>query len=368
MLIRFLQSIFAHNSSLPCDMISYEKLLEDIEFFSISPQVYLQLKKRNLLQKTPLFFQNRLKNTFNQVLLHNLFIKNQTEKIFSTLEELAIPAIPLKGAFFAEKYFGHVAARSTSDIDLLIKQEDLKHVIECVKKLGFTEEEEAAPDHFHCSISKELPGSPVPLIVEIHWDVINKNTSEFSIEEFWTQAKPLNGYNHIKELSINHTFYMICLHAWRHNLDSMKHFLDIVQMINVFTDEIDINTLMKDAAKHKTFVRMKRTLSIVYRTFPHLNEIHTLPFHDQRGLWWQYETIRDSSFRNVYVYLDYFDYLFFSFDTFRHQLIAVWEWIRPSDYHLSIELNTKEEIGLKDYIKLHNRRLFGFIKSVFLLK
>ena len=69
---------------------------------------------------------------------------------------------------------------------------------------------------------------------------------------------------------------------------------------------------------------MKRTLSIVYRSFPQLEEIQTLPFHDQKGLWWQYEAIRDSSFRNVKVYLDYFDYLFFSFDTVKHRFHCVY--------------------------------------------
>ncbi|MGM0874199.1 MAG: nucleotidyltransferase domain-containing protein [Bacillota bacterium] len=368
MLINFLQSLYDHNSSLPSETEVYNQLIEDIEYFSISPQVYFYLKQQDRLELTPQFFQNRLKNSFNQVLIQNLFIKSQTEKILSTFDELSIPAIPLKGVLFAEKYFGHVAARSTSDIDLLIKPDDLNNVIEYVKKLGYTIEEESAPDHFHCSLSKELPGSPIPLTVEIHWDILRENTSEFKIEEFWSQANPLKQYKHIKELSDDHTFYMICLHAWRHNLDSMKHFLDIVQIINVLGNELEYDTLFKDAARHKTLNRMKRTLSIVYRAFPQLKEIQTLPFNNQKGLWWQYEAVRDSSFRNIKVYLDYFDYLFFSFDTTKHRLIAFTEWIRPSEYHLSLELKTNEGIGFKEYIKLYNNRCFGFLKSFFLNK
>lgn len=368
MLINFLQSLYDQDSPLPCELEDYEQLLEDIEYFSISPQVYFHLKQQNLLELTPVFFQDRLKNTFNQGLIQNLFIKNQTEKILSTLDELAIPAIPLKGVLFAEKYFGHVAARSTSDIDLLIKPDDLDNVIECAKKLGYTTEEESAPDHFHCSLSKELPGSQVPLIVEIHWDILKKNTCEFSIEEFWSQASPLKQYKHIRELSDDHTFYMICLHAWRHNLDSMKHFLDIVQIINVLGKRLDYGTLYKDATRHKTLNRMKRTLSIVYRFFPQLEEIQALPFHDQKGLWWQYEAIRDSSFRNVKLFLDYFDYLFFSFDTVKHRFRAVTEWILPSVYDVSIELKTNERIGLREYIELYKKRCLGIIKSLLVHK
>ncbi|QNF26175.1 nucleotidyltransferase family protein [Metabacillus elymi] len=368
MLINFLQSLYDHNSSLPSEAGDYERLIDDIEYFSISPQVYFHLKQQDRLELTPPFFQNRLKNTFNQVLIQNLFIKNQTEKILSILDQLGIPAIPLKGVLFAEKYFGHIAARSTSDIDLLIKPHDLDRVTECVKELGYIMEEEGAPGHFHCSLSKELPGSPVPLVVEIHWDILKENTSEFSIKEFWEQSTPFKHYENVKQLSDYHTFYMICLHAWRHNLDSMKHFLDITQMIHVMGNHIDYINLFNVATRHKTLNRMKRTLSIVYRNFPHVKEIKTLPFLYQKGFYWQYEAIRDSSFRNVKVYIDYFDYLFFSFDTVKHRLIAINEWLLPSEYHLTLELRTEKRISFKDYLTLYNKRCFGFLKSVFLHK
>lgn len=365
MLINFLQTVYNQDISLPREPEVYEQLIKDIEYFSISPQVYFSLKKQGRLELTPPFFQNRLKNTFIKVLLRNTFLKNQTEQILSTFDKLAIPTIPLKGVLFAEKYFGHIAARSTSDIDLLIKPDDLDKVIKTLKKIGYTIEEKNAPDHFHCSLSKELSNSPIPLTVEIHWNILKENTSDFKIEEFWEQATTLENYKHIKELSPYHTFYMICLHAWRHNMDSMKHFLDIAEMIFFLGDNVNYNSLFNDAANHKMLKRMKRTLSIVYRVFPQLNAFQKLPIKKQIGSWWQYEAIRDSSFRNANVYLDYFDYLIFSFDTAKHRLIAFKEWILPSKYDLDQEFEEHEKVG---YLNLYKKRWFGFIKSVLLLK
>ncbi|MGM7721192.1 nucleotidyltransferase family protein [Metabacillus sp. Hm71] len=366
MLINFLQSLYDRNSELPNESEVYRQLIEDIEYFSIAPQVYFYLKQQNRLDLTPPFFQNRLKNMYNQGLIQNLFIKNQMEKILTSLDELAIPTIPLKGILFAEKAFGHFAARSTSDIDLLIIPDHLNIVIDCVKKLGFTMEEECAPVHFHCSLSKEIPGSPIPLSVEIHWDILKQKTSRFDITEFWAEAVPLKQYTFIKQLSEHHTFYMICLHAWRHNLDSMKHFLDILQCISFLGDQIDYDKLMKDAVRHKTLKRMVRTLAIVYRTFPLFQTICPFPFQTNKGIWWQYEAIRNTSFRNTKVYLDYFDYLFFSFDTLKHQLHAVGEWIFPSAFELAFEQKTNERIHVVDYLKLYHKRCSGFIKSLLL--
>ncbi len=42
----------------------------------------------------------------------------------------------------------------------------------------------------------------------------------------WNDSSTIEGYQHVRELSDLHTFYMICLHGWRHNLDSLKYFID----------------------------------------------------------------------------------------------------------------------------------------------
>ncbi|MFC0269936.1 nucleotidyltransferase family protein [Metabacillus herbersteinensis] len=366
MLINFLQAIYDNNTPLPSDTEIYHQLKGDIEYFSISPQVYSQLKQQNQLDKTPLLFQNQLKESYNQVLLQNLFIKNQTKEILNAFDDLAIEAIPLKGVFFSEKYFGDLAARGTSDIDLLIMPSDLRNAIESVKKLGYIVEEECSPNHFHCSFSKELPGSAIPLSVEIHWNILKEDTSNLNIEEFWNEAIPMSQYSHIKELSDYHTFYFICLHAWRHNLDSMKHFIDIVQMVHVLGDSLDLDSLFRDATSHKTLKRMERTLSIVYHVFPHLEEIKKLPINKRTGLWWQYEAIKSSTYRNVKVYADFFDYQFFSFDTVRHRFLAFSQWISPTRNDLMTELGfeIKSKNLLIEYSRLYKRRFLGVVKSM----
>ncbi len=185
--------------------------------------------------------------------------------------------IPLKGVYFAQEYFGHLGARGTSDIDILVKKESVEEAVELVKSLGFQQEEEWIPGHFHCSFSKQIPGSSVPLSVEVHWDVVKEATSYFNIETFWNEAAPVEGSSYIKRLSDQHTFYMMCLHGWRHNLDSPKYFLDIIQLIYKIKGELDIPRLLQDARKHGTLKRLVRTLSIVYEEYPMLENVLEIP-------------------------------------------------------------------------------------------
>lgn len=318
-----IQSLYDGRTSLPKDPDFYTRILEDENFLAILPQVYYLLKQQGRLIQTPPFFRGQLKEKSSETLFKNIFIKNQMAYLLQGFEELGIDVMPLKGALFAEKTFGHLGARATSDIDLLVRLPHLEEAIDCVKSLGFTVEHEWIPSHFHCSFSKPLPDSQIPLTVEIHWDLLKKDTANFDINEFWNQAAPIGSALHIKELSNYHTFYMICLHGWRHNLQSPKYFLDIIQMIDLLHDELDYQALLYDAEAHKTLKRIVRTLSIVYRQYPFLDQ--TKPFPNKRStLYWEVNPSRKSLKR----YADFIDYQFLSYDSVKHSWVEFLYWVK----------------------------------------
>ncbi|TVY05622.1 nucleotidyltransferase domain-containing protein [Paenibacillus cremeus] len=329
MIIQFVQILYGPQERLPVDTAFYEHVLADIEFFGISSQIYSLLKQRGQLDQTPRFFQERLKQNFKAIVFQNMFVKSQLEGILNKLEETGVDAIPLKGVLFAEKYFGHLGARGTSDIDLLIKPQDMERAIACVKSLGFDTEVEFSPDHFHREFIKQFPGGLRPLMVELHWDLLKQKTSDLSIEEFWSQAKPLGAYRHIKEFSEHHNFYMICLHGWRHNLNSLKYVLDILQMIYVLRDELEYSALFRDAAAHKTLRRMKWTLATVYKCVPQLNGIKKLPLTSDR-LWWSYNAIRELKYNKINQYLNIIYSQFLIFDSITHGIQAVRSELLPA--------------------------------------
>lgn len=322
MIITLIQALYDPQISMPQEMEFYEKALEDIEYFDISPQIYWLLKQRGQLEKqTPSFFQERLKQKYNDALYQNIFIRSQMKIILEKLEDTGIQTIPLKGTIFAEKYFGHLGARCTSDIDLLVHPFELERAVNCVKSLGYIEQERI-PSHFHWSFSKPIPDSPIPLTIELHWDLMKEKTSDLNMDEFWEQATAMGSYRYIKELSDYHTFYMICLHGWRHNLCSLKYFLDIIQMIHILQDNINYTRLQKDAAVHKTLRRTIRTLAIVYYYFPHLASIKELPIKKGIKLWWKYNAIRDRNNKTYMQYVNWVYYEFFDFDSLKHTWAA----------------------------------------------
>ncbi|MEH7440351.1 nucleotidyltransferase family protein [Neobacillus drentensis] len=358
MSIEMVKLIYEQNTVLPQDDKFYQRAIQFIEEDGISAQVYFLLKQQGRLSQTPSFFQQRLKESYDKGLFQNLLIKNQTDEILKVFEGNGIDVIALKGVYFAERYFGHIGARSTSDIDLLIPFKELDQSIESIKSLGFTVEEEKIPGHFHCSFSKKLPGSTMPLVVELHWNIVKENTSQFNINDLWGQAEHVSNFQHVKELSPNHLFYMICLHGWRHNLESMKYFLDIIQLIHILGNEIDYDKLLKLAASHKTLRRLKRTLSIVYNQFPHLSKVKRLPF-EVKTTRWEYQRVK-----GLKQYADFLDYQFLSYDTFKHSIIELHHWFWPSKYDLETQIGVEQQGAslFKMYLSLYKKRITSMVK------
>ncbi len=362
MICRLIKELYKENSSVHLGYSSEEyKVLEtELNHFNLGPYVYSLLKQDRHLDRIPTEFKEALSKQYESQLIQNLLIKNQTDLVLSSLDKRNIFVIPIKGPLFSKKYFNDFAARSSSDIDILVKENQVKETIACIRSLGFKTEEKNDEGHFHKTFSKPLPGSSIPLLIEIHWNLLKENTSNLSMDEIWSHAIPITNYQFVKELSIFYTFYFIILHAWRHNLDSMKHFLDIIQIIHKHHNELDIELLLQTARKHKTFKRVKRTLSIVYQLFPHTNNLLELPFRNEYGLFWLNEGNHGERVDKRLVYLDFIDYQFNSYDTLYHRCIALFEWLFPSKFGLTAEL---KHIRL-NYFQLYKQRANGLLSSI----
>ncbi|WP_430786389.1 nucleotidyltransferase domain-containing protein [Virgibacillus flavescens] len=356
---RLMDWLYNPNSNDNFNPSFYGELIELAENDSILPQVYQLLSNQGRLDSIPIFVKEKLQAGYKEVLYKNILIKSQTDIILNKLNFAGIEVIPLKGVYFAEKYFGSIGARATSDIDLLVREKDVNKAIEIVKSTGFELEEAFIPSHFHCSFSKEIVGSLVPLTVEVHWDILKQSTSEFRIEEFWDKAIPFDRSQYVKSLSDYHVFYLMCLHGWRHNLDSLRHYLDIAHLIVFSKSKIDYEVLLNDAKIDCTLRRVKQTLSAVYEKFPMLHFYNEFPLKNG---------INDKRYQNVLLdqYMRFIHYKFLSYDTSKHRAIELVNWLFPRNYELEAEL--KQTFKRKFYIIklscLYKQRCIGLIRSV----
>ncbi|MDQ0115556.1 nucleotidyltransferase domain-containing protein [Paenibacillus harenae] len=322
MIWSLLQAIYDTSVPIPSEPEILEPALDDVEYFHVAPQVYQLLKQQERLGGLPAAYRDRLKLKYDETVRTNLYIHYENERILQAFEDSGIAVIPLKGVRFAMKYFGHIGARGTSDIDLLLHESDMKRAEACIRQFGFTCEEKPIRAHFHRSFSKPLAGTNHSLTVELHWGLLMEGTSSFSIAPFWREAEPLKPYKQVMELSEYHQFYMICLHGWKHALDSPKYLIDIVQLLEVSGDRISFDRLLQDASIHRTYKRIASTLSVVYKQFPYLEARKPLKLANRRGNWWYYDAGRGKKKNALLRYARFLQYQWLDFDSPIHSLAA----------------------------------------------
>ncbi|MGF9738182.1 nucleotidyltransferase family protein [Priestia megaterium] len=372
MFIEFIQSLYDQSRPLPENPNDYSSILEDIEYFHLSATVYSLLKQQGRIEQTPIYFQNQLQKEHQIILYNNLYIKNQLKLVLDTFEANGISAIPLKGILFAETYFGHFSARRTTDIDILIRKEDMEKAKVCIQKLEYNVEGDWPSYHFHRTFSKMMPHSSVPLTIELHRDILRENSSSLEIEQFWKHSAPLEGYKHIKQLSEVHTFYMICLHGWKHGMDSLKYFIDIIQTIHVLNHKIDYDALLKMAKNDQTLKRLTSTLTVVYNQFPHLDQINSLPFNKKSKIWWNYQEIRYRDRQSVKGFKNLIRVHWSEYDQFKHSMISFKRWLFPGKSVITNlyppSTKHKKYSIFRGYIKFYRKKFHTLFRALFYSK
>lgn len=283
--ISFISELYQGRIPRESSQDGFEEIERDLVYFGVEPQIYSMLQTKQLQKSVPESFLNKLKDQTDIATFQNMLIKSEQKKLLDAFNQLHIEVIPLKGTYFAEKYFGKLSARGTTDIDLLVRKKDVLRAEGILQFMNY-KREIGDPSHFHSEFCKAFDRPEFPYLnAEIHWNIVREDTSQTESDIFWKHAVSLEPYQSVKELSVQHTFYHICLHGINHHMASLKYFLDIMHLIHNYKDVIDYPTLFDQARFDQNYSKVLIALTLVYRTFPHLQQVKPLPFSKKYPLW-----------------------------------------------------------------------------------
>ena len=91
-------------------------------------------------------------------------------RLSGALDKRGVRMMPLKGAGFAEDAYGDLGARSSADIDLLVRREQLDDAVALVTELGWQEQRLSMPASGLPRLHRVLEHPSLPP-VELHWRV-----------------------------------------------------------------------------------------------------------------------------------------------------------------------------------------------------
>lgn len=360
MVYSFLQQLYIMDKvPVSAEESYFRDLLADIEVQGLSPFVYQLLYESGQQEGTPLFFQERLQSARKEALYRNLLLKKEGSMLYDSFEAAGIEAIPLKGTLFAETYLGHLGARYTTDIDILVRPEDVEAAVALVQALGYIHEDPVNPDHFHRVFYKPRTSAGLPSMIEIHWNLIKSSSANLNIGNLWTEAHPLHPYTYIKQLSVRHTFYTICLHGTNHHMESAKHALDIAHLLFKRGEDLDYPELFRQAKGDYTLKRILEALAIVYESFPALHTLKPLPYPSgsRRIALWNNRRIRGPEGQENGLHSFLFSWR--TADTWKYRAALLRNLILPAPMLAlySVDETQQSSAGFITYMKLYRQRL-----------
>jgi hypothetical protein len=148
----------------------FEPLYKLSSEHDISHLFLLGLKQNGLINEN----DPRLDKVIFKAVFRYEKLKYDYDNVCQALEEAKIPFIPLKGAIMRE-YYPEPWMRTSCDIDILVKNEDLDKAIDCLcKNLGF--EKRGRSTHDVGLISPAQTG------VELHFDLVEEDCANNAIE------------------------------------------------------------------------------------------------------------------------------------------------------------------------------------------
>ncbi|WP_426450194.1 nucleotidyltransferase family protein [Paenibacillus sp. S-38] len=308
MLTEFLRSLYTEDLYWPAEKAEQQALLEDAAFFSLSAYIYHELKRSGKWARLPAASQEALKGKADRVLYHSLLIRRELSGLLARFEEAGVRVIALKGVRLAERYFGHAAARQTSDIDLLVPPEEMDRAVALANAAGFLEKDEL--EIHHISYYKSLGGHK--LGVELHHSIGFETTAEIDISRLWACSQPAEGYAFVRELPLQETFYTLCLHGIKDKL-TYKHMIDMAHLLVYHGDGLRWEELWLTASREGTRGRLLTALSVVYRLYPQLAARFPLPDRPP-PVFWSDRLVRDYMLKRqnagYYAYLLLFPLLY----------------------------------------------------------
>jgi len=167
------------------------KYLNWTEFFKrlvewgIAPYIYTIICNNEIKDDLPEEFINSLKNFYHFASVRNSILLLNFHKICNLLSTEGIHVIPIKGIAFLLYYYDDPSMRFTTDIDVVLKKEDIPSAVRVLKNNGYREWGKNVDWHYAPLVDENN------IQVELH-SGFKRNCNDEFIQEIFTHANSVD--------------------------------------------------------------------------------------------------------------------------------------------------------------------------------
>lgn len=222
--------------------------------------LFHHLREQRLEDLVPHRIVAALAQTYYANLQRNMRIIGALRKVLDAFQSVGLPCIVLKGIALAEHIYPNVALRGLSDVDLLIRKEDLLITDGVLRSIGFYSQDGSVAQSL-CNPAGYLASleyrqdPPSALSLHLHWHLVNTSVpatafiGRIDLPRIWerSEAVPLAD-SEARVLCPEHLILYLCEHALRvgHSFDRLILICDLFFAIKTLEDRLDWDRLVTE--------------------------------------------------------------------------------------------------------------------------
>lgn len=200
----------------------------------------------------PADVRDTLRSAHRATAAGNLAVFHGLGVILRALAARGIPTIVLKGGYLAEQAYGHIALRPMRDVDIMVRNSDLRPALECLIAAGYPcDDIDRVLAGCETAAHVEPLTKPNAPAVELHWNIEGPG-SPFAVDldGLWARAQPARIAG-VDTLTLGPEDFLLhlCLHAARHltrdwnDCTVLKGVCDVSRAISHWATTVNWKTL-----------------------------------------------------------------------------------------------------------------------------
>ena len=232
------------------EKIDWTVLLRLAAAHAVTPMLYTALREVSI----PHAVAEELRFGFESSAAWSLAQSGELARLVGLFEERAIPVVALKGPMLSCHLYGDLGARTSGDIDVLVKREDVLRSRDALVSSGYRV---ANTLHWNSdSACLRLRGnemafeSPMGVSIDVHWRLLPPNfASAFDELDAWESLRTENlAGRQVRTLAPGPLLLFLCSHGAKHMFERLGWICDIARFLMV-TPNLDWTAIVGQARR-----------------------------------------------------------------------------------------------------------------------
>ena len=233
--------------------IDWSALVRLASAHAVTPMLYAALREVSM----PDAIAAELRSGYESSVQRSLAQSGELARLSALLEKHGIPVITVKGPLLSRYLYNNLSARSSSDIDLLARPEDVLRIRDVLVprqyRVANTLHWNSDSAYLRSRENEISFASPSGVSIDVHWRLLPRYfASPFDDLDVWRSVRTaMLAGRQIRTLAPEHVLLLICSHSAKHAFERLGWICDIARFLTV-TPDLDWPAVIAQAARTRT--------------------------------------------------------------------------------------------------------------------